>query len=207
MRSLKWRASLVLAALAVMTASPGPASATRRAPLGPPERDVKVVNTDAEPVPVTVPEPLFVNADDTQFIRIPFTRSSGIVLLDGEATDLSVLLETPGDVPNGWTLVVHSFSYEFTVPAGQHLRMSFLVKDRSQIGAFMPQSEPFVEPGTGGWVFQDALHMPLYSRPLQGASGAVVTARVERSDSSGIADGTVSIAGYMIPEGTPHVGP
>lgn len=202
----KWCAALALVVLIAMTAGPGPASAARRAPLGPPVQDVKVVNSDSEPVPVSIPEPLLVNVDDTQFTRIPFTRSANIFIGDGSERSFEVLLRWPDDLPDGWTLVVHSFSYQFGVSGGQKTRVRFCVRDQSSICAYMPQVEPFVTAG-GDYYYQDAVHMPLYARNPMGSNDILLSVFLERSDDTGNAVADVSVAGYLIPPGAPHLAP
>ncbi|HSP16677.1 MAG TPA: hypothetical protein VLV78_18165 [Thermoanaerobaculia bacterium] len=146
----------------------------------PSDKDVRVVNTTMEPVPV-------LNMSDA---RQPF-QVGAVGTQNG--TNVSTL--TVATVPVGKRLVIEFVSMSGQVPPGQHVELFHITTSAGPFGGathdFLVNPQP--DAVIGDALFRASQQVRLYADP-----GTTVTATFRRNSSAGLTTYGATISGYLV---------
>ncbi len=167
------------------------------APLGnavPGDKDVRVVNTTAEPVPIagtvqvatTSPVPV-VNINDA---RQPYQLAT-----NSTQNGTNVSLVTIGTVPAGKRLVIEFVTMTGQVPPGQHVEIFQITTVTDPIGGVT--HDLLVNPQPDA-VIGDALFRASQQVKLYANAGSQVKVLFRRNSSAGLATFGATISGYLV---------
>lgn len=173
----------------------------------PSDKDVRVVNTTAEPVP-TAPQGITNIAGN-----VAVTNTMGVNVLNTPTVHVSAPAVQPfqayrvftesgtnvttasfGTVPAGKRLVIEYVSFTGQVPPGEHVELMDISTSVGGNGAqFQMLVNPQPDAVIGDAIFRASQTVKIYADP-----GTMVTSVVRRSSSAGTASYGLSISGYLV---------
>ena len=202
-----------LATLVITLAAPLPIDAA------PPDRDVRVINTAAEAVPVTgnvsvsgsvsVSNTPTVNLGAGSSVAINNTNANPVPVFNTNASDAftpfqavanstqsgnNVSTVTVATVPAGKLLIIEYVSMAAQVPPGQHAEIMEITTSAGLGGI----SFPFVIHAQPAAVIGDSLFRTNQDLRLYAAAGTTVSALFRRSSGAGTATYQVAISGRLV---------
>lgn len=146
----------------------------------PSDKDVRVINTTLEPVPV-------VNINDA---GQPFQTSASATQLNSNVSSVNITT-----VPAGKRLVIEFISFTAQVPPGQNAEIMQISTISGPVGGVSHQLLIHEQPQAviGDSIFRAVQHLRLYANP-----GTTVSALFRRNTGAGNATYGVTISGYLV---------
>jgi len=172
--------------------------------LGTPQMAAGQVDEPIPPPDAAVADAADVNVVNTP-VRIPWTAQWNVTVT-GFNKSIDVLTY-PDEFPDeGYLAVIETISYRVEMPSGQFLNLRFCFNG-GDIGAFTVYP-PSVSPWPMGSkdVYSDTIQVRVYAGGGD-LVGNAMKAYMSRSSNYGLADFTVNVMGYFLPEDSPTLTP
>ena len=175
----------------------------------PSDKDVRVINTTAEPVPTAAQGTTTISGNvavtNTPTVNLAPGASISVsnfndgqqpfqAAANGTQNGTNVSTINVANVPAGKRLVIEFISVSAQVPPGQHLELAHVLTNHGSGGVF---HDLLIHPQPNA-VIGDAIFRAVHDLRLYANGGTQVQLVVRRNSSIGLATFGVSISGYLV---------